>query len=466
MKSKIEFPETLVLLFIIICIIAGLTWVIPGGEYERQEKVNRTVVVQGSYHKVENQPQGIQSVFLAPIRGFIKGIQIITFVMFMGGVFGIITATGAFNSMIHWIVGKHEHSRFLQRFSIPVLMTIFALAGSTFGMSEETIPFVLIFVPLALSLGYDSIVGTAIPYIGAHVGFAAAFLNPFTIGVAQGIAELPPSSGFGYRLFVWIIITLISIIFVTRYARKIKADPRKSPTYELDLKKRAESAKTEEIESRFTGRHKLVLLTFALTICVLVYGVLEWGWYINEIGALFLACGLICGITGKLSANVISRNFVSGSKDLITTAFVIAFAHGILIIAQDGKIIDTILFYLTNTIANVPAVISVQLMLVVQSFLNFFVPSGSGQAALTIPILAPLSDLIGLTRQTTVLAFQFGDGFSNMIIPTSGVLMGALGFAGIEWKTWAVWMIKLQLLLFATAILLLIPPVLFNWGPF
>ncbi len=466
MKQKFILPETLVLLFIIICLMAALTWIIPGGQYKREDTGGRTTVVPGSFQYGDSQPQQIQTVFIAPVRGFIDAAQIIVFVVFMGGVFGIIQATGAFRSLIHFIVARHKHSRFLQRFSIPVLMIVFSIAGSTFGMSEETIPFVLIFVPLALSLGYDSIIGTAIPYIGAHVGFSAAFLNPFTLGVAQGISELPPSSGFGYRFFCWVTVTSVAIIFVMRYASKIKSEPEKSPTYQSDLERRKSVSIQTETNESFSLRHKIVLLLFALSIVILVAGVLKWGWYINEIAALFLACGIICGIIGKVSPNICAKEFVSGAQDLILTAFVIAFARGILIIAQDGRIIDTILYYLSSGISQVPGVLSVQLMLIVQSFINFFVPSGSGQAALTIPILAPLSDLIGITRQTTVLAFQFGDGFSNMIIPTSGVLMGALGFAKIDWRIWARWMVKLQIILIVTGVILLIPPVLFHWGPF
>ncbi len=466
MKKKFVLPETLVLMFIIICLMAVMTWIIPGGEYERDDSKGRTMVVPGSFQYGDSQPQQVQSVFLAPIRGFIDAAQIIVFVIFMGGVFGIIQATGAFNSLIHFIVKRHEHSRFLQRFSIPLLMVIFSIAGSTFGMSEETIPFVLIFVPLALSLGYDTIVGTAIPYVGAHAGFAAAFLNPFTLGIAQGISELPPSSGFEYRFFCWVIVTGAAAAFVMRYASKIKAEPTLSPTYESDIERRkTEMVRIDETEE-FALRHKIVLLLFALSIGFLVAGVLKWGWYINEIGALFLAFGIICGIVGRISPNKCAQEFVSGAKDLVLSAFEIGFARGILLIAQDGRIIDRIMYFLSSGIPQVPAVLSVQLMLIVQSFLNFLVPSGSGQAALTIPILAPLSDLIGITRQTTVLAFQFGDGFSNMIIPTSGVLMGALGFAKLDWRIWAKWMIKLQLILFLLGMFLLTLPVMFKWGPF
>jgi len=465
-KRKFILPDTLVLIFSIICVCAFLTWIIPGGEYGREEKQDRTVVVPGSFHYIESAPQNIDSVFLAPVKGFIEVAGIIVFILLMGGIFGIIQATGAFNSMIHWIVLRHEHSRFLQRFSIPVMMLMFSIGGATFGMSEETIPFILIFVPLALSLGYDSIVGTSIPYVGAHVGFAAAYLNPFTVGIAQGLSELPPFSGMGYRLFVWLVVSAVAIIFVTRYARKIKAQPELSPTFALDTARRSELAVQSGGETAFSIRHRLILLTFALSIVLLITGVMKWRWYINEIAAMFLACGILCGIIGRLSPNAIAQKFIGGAKDLIVTAFVVAFARGILIVARDGKIIDTILHSLAALISELPAVISVQLMLIVQSCLNFLVPSGSGQAALTIPILAPLSDLIGVTRQTTVLAFQFGDGFTNMIIPTSGVLIGVLGLAKIEWDVWAKWMIKLQLVLLLTGMALLIPPVILHWGPF
>jgi uncharacterized ion transporter superfamily protein YfcC len=466
MKQKFVLPDTLVLLFSVIVVCAILTWIIPGGEYDREERDERTVVIPGSFKNIDSNPQNVDALFMAPLKGFIEVAYIIVFIMVMGGVFGIIQATGAFTAMIHLIVIKHEHSKFLQKASIPILMIIFSLAGATFGMSEETIPFVLIFVPLALSLGYDSIVGTAIPYIGAHVGFAAAFLNPFTVGIAQGISELPLFSGIEYRIFTWVVVTTVAIIFVTKYAKKIKSKPELSPTYKLDTGKRKDLTIDINSETAFSTRQKLVLVLFGISIIFLVVGVIKWKWYTNEIAAMFFGFGILCGVVGKLSPNRISKEFVAGSRDLILTAFVVAFARGILIVAQDGKIIDTILYYLTLLVSDLPAILSVQFMLIIQSCLNFFVPSGSGQAALTIPILSPLSDLIGITRQTTVLAFQFGDGFSNMIIPTSGVLMGALGFAKIDWGTWAKWMIKMQIVLLITAMALLIPPVLFKWGPF
>jgi uncharacterized ion transporter superfamily protein YfcC len=317
---------------------------------------------------------------------------------------------------------------------------------------------------MALMLGYDSITGVAIPFVGAGVGFAGAFLNPFTIGIAQGIADLQIFSGMEYRLIVWTIVSTVAIIYIVRYANKIKRNPKLSLTYAIDEKKR-ENLHLKEFES-FNGidrKHKLVLFTFLAGILVLVFGVLKYEWFIEEICAVFVLTGLAVGFIGRLKINEITDSFIKGAKDLIGTAVVIALARGILIVATDGKIIDSILYGLSSSISGFHPIVSAQAMFVVQSLINVFVPSGSGQAALTMPIMAPLGDLVGVTRQTAVLAFQFGDGFTNLIIPTSAVTMGVLTLAEIPWEKWARWMFPLLLILVATALILLIPPYFMNW---
>jgi uncharacterized ion transporter superfamily protein YfcC len=331
-------------------------------------------------------------------------------------------------------------------------------------MSEQVIPFVLIFIPLSLALGYDTITGLGMSYLAAHAGFAAALLNPFTIGVAQGIAGIPLFSGIEYRFVTWIIITAITITFVIIYVLKIQKSPRKSPTFEKDeiRKKNLHLDKVDDFIG-LTARQKLVLLTFGLGLLALVYGVLRYRWYIEEITAVFLMTGLAVGIVGRLSVKEITDAFISGAKDLVGTALIIAFARGILIVARDGHIIDTILHSASAAIGDFGPVLSSQAMFIIQTFINFFVPSGSGQAALTMPIMAPLADLVGVSRQTAVLAFQFGDGFSNMIIPTSAVLMGVLSLADIPWEKWAKWVLPLQFILLIVGFLLLIPPHLMNW---
>ena len=320
---------------------------------------------------------------------------------------------------------------------------------------------------MALSLGYDSVVGTAIPFLGAGAGFAGAFINPFTIGIAQGIAELPPISGFFYRVFCWIIITGTAIIFVSRYAAKVKQNPEISPTFNLDKEKRKfYKDHSETLSHSLNKAHLYVLIVFGLALVLLIIGVMRLGWYIPEIAALFFGTAILSGLIGKLNPSTIAESFVEGTKDMMTAVLVIAFARGILVVASDGQIIDTILNALSAQITRFHPIFAGQAMFCVQACINFFIPSGSGQAALTMPIMAPLSDLIGVTRQTAVLAYQFGDGFSNMIIPTSGVTMAVLGMGKIPWEKWAKWLLPLEIIFFLIGLLLLIPPVLFDWGPF
>lgn len=462
--KKLKTPNTYFIIFSLIIVVALLTWIIPAGEFDTIEMNGKEIVVADSYHSVEKNPQGLGAILKAPIKGFVDAALIIGFVLIVGGAFGIFQKTEAVDSGIKSIAKAYNKSKFVRTALIPIFMTIFSLAGAVFGMSEETIPFILIFVPMALTLGYDSITGVAIPFVGAGAGFAGAFINPFTLGIAQGIAELPPLSGFTYRVIVWLIVTLIAILFVTRYANKVKKTPEKSITYEKDNIKR-KNLHIQGIES-FEGidnKHKLVLILFTAGLITLVVGVLYFDWYIEEICAVFIITGIIVGIAGRLSVKEITDSFIDGAKTLVGTAIVIALARGILVVATEGKIIDTILYALSTPIGSLHPVLSSQAMFVIQSVVNFFVPSGSGQAALTMPIMAPLGDLVGVSRQTAVLAFQMGDGFTNLIIPTSAVTMGVLALADIPWEKWAKWMLPLQLIFALVALMLLIPPYFFGW---
>ena len=323
------------------------------------------------------------------------------------------------------------------------------------------IPFILIFIPLALKLGYDSITGVAIPFVGAGAGFAGAFLNPFTVGIAQGIADLPLFSGMGYRFICWLLTTSLAIFFVMRHAERVRRDPARSPVHDLDRQR--EETEAPDIEVDDNARHGLVLGLFALSMVVLVVGVLQFHWYIQEIAALFLVAGLVVGWAGRLSVDGTVDAFIGGARDLVGTALVIGLARGILILAESGHIIAPTLHGLSELVAGVPAVLAGWIMFISQTVLNFLVPSGSGQAVLTMPIMAPLGDILGVSRQTVVLAYQFGDGFGNMIIPTSPVTMSVLMLANIPWTRWAAWLIKLELLFFLLGLILLIPPYFLNW---
>lgn len=463
-KFRLKVPNTYLLIFSLLVLIAVLTWIIPGGKYERTIMNGREVVVPNSFKYVDSHPQGIFDLFISPLKGFVEAALIIGFVLIVGGAFNVLAKTDAINSLINRLAKAYKTSKLLQNLFIPVLMLMFSLGGATFGMNEEIIPFVLIIVPICLALGYDSIVGVAIPLIGAHIGFASAFLNPFNVGIAQGIAEVPLFSGIGYRMICWAISTTVAILFLLWYVGRLKKNPKISPMYEEDEERR----KNEHFdviynnENHFSIRHKAVLITFVLSLVLLVVGVVEFHWYIEEIAGMFFIMGIVVGIIGGLKSDELIKAFVDGAKDLVGTALIIALARATLVLSRDANIIDTILYGLSPFIESSSPVFASQKMFIVQAIINFFVHSGSGQAALTMPIMAPLADLAGVTRQTAILAFQFGE-YTNIIIPTSAVTMGALSMARVPWDKWAKWVLPLMIILFLLGFILLIPPNLIGW---
>ncbi|MEH0152532.1 Na+/H+ antiporter NhaC family protein [Limibacter armeniacum] len=461
---KFKLPETLVIVSGILLLFIGLTWVVPAGEFERTVVNNRTILVAGSYQEVNPAPQSLLSFFTAPIRGFASAAEVIAFIFIVGGAFGMLNATGAINAGLQKLVffsSKHPMYKWL---IIPFIMLIFSFAGATFGMSEEVLVFILITIPLAHAMQLDTIVGVAIPFVGAGAGFAGAFYNPFTIGIAQGIAQLPTFSGLQYRFMVWIIMTFLAIGFVMFYALRISKSTSKSILYGKDVLLNEKSNKLQAEEIPLTPQRTIILIGFGIALLLLAWGVKVHGWYMVEIGALFFGLGLISSIISRMDTSTMVKAFTEGAKEMMTACLVVAFCKGILLVAEDGKIIDSLLFYISEPVKNMPKALSVEVMFLVQSTLNLFLPSGSGQAALTMPIMAPLSDLLGVSRQTAVLAFQLGDGLTNMIIPTSGVTMGVLAIAKIPYDKWLKWMMPLFILLtLAGMVLLLGPVILFEW---
>jgi len=464
--KKMKLPHTLILVYAMVVLTVIATWIIPGGAYQRVEKDGRTIPVAGSYQKVESRAQGIGALFVSPARGFVEAAAIIGILFIVGGAFSVIQATGAITAVIHNLAFKFGQSKTLRVLLIPVTMIIFSLGGAIWGMCEETMPFILVFVPLSLSLGYDTIVGVAIPFLGAAAGFAGAFFNPFTVGIAQGLAGLPLYSGLGYRLIIWAIGTAIVIAIVMRYAARIDKNPALSPVYEDDLEKRKKLLGSGPVMEKLPvlATHKWVLAVFGAGFGVMIFGIMKYKWYINEIAGIFLAMGILAGIFGRLKGDEIGRAFVEGAKDMVGAALIIGTTRAILIIAVDGRIMDTILAGMAGAISNFHPIVSAQLMFASQCGINFFIHSGTAQAALTIPVMAPLGDLVGITRQTSVYAFQLAE-YINPILPTSGVTMGILGLAGLRYEKWAKWLIPLMIAWVLFAALSLIPPVLFNWGP-
>ena len=462
-----KIPHTFTIVFALIVFAAVLTWFIPAGEFLRQTVDGREVVVNGSFHYVDRAPQTWQ-IFSALFNGFVDKADIIIFILMVGGAFWILNNSHAIDvGVMSFLRRIRRLSRFkliqklgVENIIITLVMIMFSLFGAIFGMSEETIAFVVVFIPLAIQMGYDSIVGVCMCYVAAHVGFAGAMLNPFTIGIAQGIADLPLFSGLEYRVFCWVVLTVVGIAFVLWYAHRVKVKPERSPVHKLDdyWRQRVESTQ----QSSLTIRQGIILVILLLTIVALVVGVLEFGWYIAEISALFLAMGIFSGIVDKQGADDIAKLFLAGCKDILSAALVVGLASGIIFILKDGHIIDTILYGLTCSLSQLGEVASLAVMYVFQTLLNIVMPSGSAKAALTMPIMAQFADLMSVSRQTTVLAFQFGDGFTNMLTPTSGVLIGVLGIARIPYGTWLKWAWRFILALILLGFLLMLPTLWLN----
>lgn len=462
-KKKGKVPHTYVILFAMIILIAILTYFIPAGQYQKVESATgRMVVDPASYSNVESAPAKIFDVLKAFPKGLGAAQSIVFFIFIVGGSFNIVNQTGAIEAGISKVALSLKGK---EKLLIPIIVILFSLGGSTIGMAEEAIVFVPIGIALARALGYDAIVGMSIVALGAAAGFTAGFMNPFTVGVAQSIAELPMFSGIGLRLVIWVCTLVLVIGYIYRYANKVKADPTKSLVYELELAEKDHAIDLNNVK-QMTSRHTAVLLIFGLGIGILIFGVFKFGWYITEIAAIFLAIGIFGGLAGGMNLDDLAKSFIEGARDMTTGALVVGLARGILVIMEGSMIIDTIVFGMASVVSSLPKAVSAVGMLLVQTILNFFIPSGSGQAATTMPIMAPLSEVIGLTRQTAVLAYQFGDGISNSIIPTSGVLLANLSVAKIKYETWVKYVAPLMGLWTLMAAVFMVIAVLINYGPF
>ena len=462
--EKLKFNTTLIILSIVV-LTALCTWFIPAGQYEKTNIDGRSVLVEGSYHQIESSPQTPFDVLKAPMDAFkrTQTAEIIAFLLIIGGAFMVVEKSQAITLAIKHISTYFTKYKILKTFFIPLSMLMFSLGGATFGMCEEVLIFIPIFMPLALSLGYDSATGMLIPFLGAGVGFASAFMNPFTLGLAQGIAELKLYSGLDLRIVIWVVSTLIAIGFVMLYTRMVAKYPKKSLTYEFDKERTKELHLNTKKEESFKLSHILVLLAFCVTMIVLVIGVLKYDWYITEIGGLFFGFAIVAAICAKMSVSEATGAFYDGVRGMAEICFLLALATSIVVIAENGHILDTCLNYMANIISHLPSVIASWAAFVLQAVINFFIPSGSGKAVLTMPLLAPLSDLIGISRQTMVLAYQFGDGWTNMCIPTSPVTIAVLGLAKISYQKWLKFVWPLIAVWFLMSFGFLTYATLINW---
>jgi len=458
--SKSRVPHVFALMFLITIIMAILTWIVPAGEYERIKVGARTVVVADSFKVVESNPQGFWQVFDAVVKGWIQSASMIFMVFFVGGAIKILEETGTIRVGMNRIVHKLKGKEFL---AVAVIMILMSIGGATGVFANPVIALIPLGILLAKGLGYDSVVGFAIIYLGSYAGFNVGWGNVFTVGIAHEIAELPMFSGFGVRVLFHIVNVALCIGFVYLYAKKIKNDPTKSLLYSAE--EAAEEKNHFEEQEHMDLRHILCTLIVFFGFGMIIYGSLELKWGINHYSVIFFMMAVFCGLLGGLGINGTASNFVKGAASLTYAALVIGMARGISVVMTDGKIIDTVVYYISLPIAKYGPVIGANLMFFANTVLNFFIPSGSGQAVTVMPIMVPLADLTGITRQVAVQAFQFGDGLSNCFIPTSSVLMGCLGLASLSYEKYVKWVFPLIALQIALAVVALTVLQMMQWSP-
>ena len=460
-KKGIQLPHIYVLLFSVIIVCTILTWVLPAGEFDRvmNEATGRTVAVAGTFHTVKQSPVGIFQMFQSIYNGMCDAGSVTFFVFVSFASINIIIASGAFNGLVAGLLKVFKGKARVA--IIPIFMFIVGIASSTIGLFEEWFPFVPVFAGIAMAMGFDAVVGMAIVAFGAATGYSGAMMNPFTVGIAQGIAEVAPMSGTGYRFLCHMALLVVGSALTIRYALKVQADPSKSLVY--GETGHITMSEDDVQNSPFGFREKLVLLILLGGIIAVVYGCKVYGWYFAELSAVFVIMGVLSALVMGWGPNKIGELYSKGFTDIAMACMMIGLARGILMVLQAGNIIDTVVYYFSLPLAAFPSWFCGVAMLVMQTLLNFFIPSGSGQAAASMPIMAPLADLLGVSRDTAVLAFQFGDGLSNVLWPTAYPAILA-GLAGIKVEKWWKFAIPVGLALILTQAGLMILAVLTGFG--
>jgi uncharacterized ion transporter superfamily protein YfcC len=441
-KKKWKTPHTFVILVAIIIIAAIATYLIPAGEFTRfkDAATGKTLVEAGSYHRIASNPLNPLLIPSAIYTGIVKSASTITFMLIIGGAFEVITSTGALTALCKKLsktFSKHKYA------VIPVFLTLFSIFGFTMGMSSEVMIFVPIGITLALFLGLDKVTGTAMIALGAAVGFTAGILNPFNVGVAQDIAELQLFSGMAYRIVILVILLATTSAYIIIYAKKVAANPEKSVIYGIQ----EDTEYTfEDVSDSISKSQIAVLVIMAAGFGILIYGLSKKGWYFEEMSGLFIFMGIACGLVSGYGPSRIAKEFGNGAKGIVVGCLIIGIARTVEVILSDAKILDTIVYGIVNIVNVMPGSIKAVGMFICQSLINCVIVSGTGQAAVTMPLMVPVSDLVGISRQTAVLAFQLGDGFSNSVLPMSSSLMGYLAVSKIPYSKWLKFMMPLFLI--------------------
>ena len=463
MKKKFVFPNTYVIIIMMMIVAVLLTWIIPSGEFERvkDEVSKQSIIIPGTFKYIENNPISLFKIPVYIMKGLAKASDIVFLVIIVGGAFNIIIETGMFQSFAGRLTKVFSNKEVL---IIPAFSTIFALACTTMGVNTF-IGFAPIAVIIARSIGYDAIVGVSMVALGGAIGFSTGTFNPFTTGVAQSLAGLPIFSGLGYRFVCLVVFLVVTNIYIIWYAKKIKANPEASVVYEMEQENEKIEV-SEKQHDKIEGRHYLVLLIVIACFVLLVYGSQNWKWKLQENAAMFIWMGVLSGFAYGFGPSKIAEEFTKGAKKLVYGALMIGMANGISLILTDGKILDTTVQYLGGLLVTLPSYLQAAGMFLMQLLINGLITSGSGQAAATMPIMLPVADIIGITKQTTVLAFNFGDGLSNYILPTSSALMGFIAMVGISYSNWMKFMWKLFLIWIVVGAILVIVANSINYGPF
>ncbi|MGP1629790.1 MAG: YfcC family protein [Giesbergeria sp.] len=456
-----RFPTAYSILFLLIIVMAALTWVLPAGQYERAANValGKDAPVPGTYKVVEAAHQGVFDVLIAPISGFYNqatgmanAIDVSLFVLIIGGFLGVVNATGAINTGIERVMlGMKGREKWM----IPVLMLLFAAGGTTYGMAEETLAFYVLLIPLMIAVGYDALTGVAVIMVGAGVGVLGSTINPFSTAIASNAAGIAFTQGMALRLIILALGWVICVVYVMRYAERVRKDPSKSLVADLKASNEAHFLRNREDhrDAALSGRQQLILVLFGATFAVMVWGVAFKGWWMAEMSALFLASAIVIGVVDWMGEKPFTSAFVDGARDLLGVALVIGLARGIVVIMDQGKITDTILHTFEGWITGMSNVAYVNSLFATEGLLSLLVPSTSGLAVLSMPILAPLSDFAGVPRHLAVTAFQTSIGITNLITPTYAVVVGALAIGRVPYQRWVrfIWPLMVMLILLSMA---------------
>lgn len=454
---KFRTPHTLTLLFLLMVAALIATWIVPQGSFETEADTN--VVIPGTYEMVEDRELlNPITLFTAIPRAFSDAEAIIFFLFIIGGILALIRHTGTIDALLGRLLENLGSRPGTMIFTV---IFVFALASSIMGASAEYIPFVLILIALCREMKMDTMTAVGVIVAGYGIGYGTAAFNQYTVVVAQGIAEVETYSGWPLRLSLLLPFVMIGAHHVWSYSKKVQADPTSSLMHNIAP---PEGGEPPDDYPALNWRHIAITISFFLALGTAVYGIARHGWYLTELGAAFLILGVVTAIIGKIGPSLTAKKFISGAKDLIETALLVGVARGIALIMEDGQILHTIVHALSVPLSTVGPELAGVGMMIMQSILNLFIPSGSGQAFVTMPLMAPLSDLLEVPRQVAVLAFLFGDGFANMIVPTNAVLMGILGMAGVPYDRWFRFCWPLMLKLMGAAAIVMVGAVVFGYS--